>query len=505
VFGPVLGEAGLPQKQIPLTNSLPAPDPPDPVARFKSLPARPGLATSERRTLAAVIACLVFLPWAIGGMHLWSQVTGAVLALVALLAALMPEPGATEPPWRRLVRFPGFWAGLAALSYVCIQALNPAWVYRANESLWWLEPIDYVTWLPAGMETPFENSSQWRALIVVGMVSLLVCAAWIGLRRRRALQVLAIALVANACLLAIVGLAQQLSGAEHILWLVPSSNESFFGTFIYRNHAGPWLNLGVALACGLAWSFAARSARRLDKSGPAPLLAFVAVVIGLGVVFSLSRGSIVVLAVFALAMLAALGLRLIARRDDRRAGAVVAIVALVLALFVAGGLQRLGIERVIDRFSMLIDGADTSAQLRAVASQASSEMLADRWPLGWGAGTFRFGFPIYQMRRPEIYFPGETNFSNRLHWEHAHNDWLQWPIEYGAVGMLLLAITPLFLLVRFARAGGLTNPFAMPVALGCLLVLGHGAADFVFQNPAVLATWAVMLVMATRWAELDEA
>jgi hypothetical protein len=45
----------------------------------------------------------------------------------------------------------------------------------------------------------------------------------------------------------------------------------------------------------------------------------------------------------------------------------------------------------------------------------------------------------------------------------------------------------------------------MPVALGCLLVLGHGAADFVFQNPAVLATWSVMLVIAARWPELDEA
>jgi O-antigen ligase len=211
-----------------------------------------------------------------------------------------------------------------------------------------------------------------------------------------------------------------------------------------------------------------------------------------------------VLTVFAVAMLAALGLSVFSRGGDRRAGVAVAIVALLLLLFVAGGLQRLGVERVVDRFSLLVDGGDASAQLRAVASQASGEMLGDRWPLGWGAGSFRFGFPIYQMRHPEIYFPEGRNFDNRLHWEHAHNDWLQWPIEYGAVGMLLLAITPMFLLVRFAQAGGLTNPFALPVALGCLLVLGHSAADFVLQNPAVLATWAVALVVATRWAELDE-
>ncbi|HUG12072.1 MAG TPA: hypothetical protein VMM36_13720, partial [Opitutaceae bacterium] len=336
----------------------PGPSPQDPVALFRERPTRPGLSRVERSVLALVIACLAFLPWAIGAMHVWSQMTGAVLAIVALFVALLPESDSAESPWRRLLRFPGFWAGIAVLGYVCIQALNPAWVYRASESLWWLEPIDHVTWLPAGMQTPFENSNQWRALIVLAMVWALACAVWVGLRRRRALQALAIALVANACLLAIVGLAQQLSGADRILWSVPSSNSTFFGTFIYRNHAGPWLNLGIALACGLAWSIAARSTRRLDKSSPAPLFAFAAVVIGLGVVFSLSRGSIVVLAVFTLAMLAALGLRVFAHRGDRRAGVAVAIVALVLVLFVAGGLQRLGVERVINRFSMFVDGVD---------------------------------------------------------------------------------------------------------------------------------------------------
>lgn len=180
------------------------------------------------------------------------------------------------------------------------------------------------------------------------------------------------------------------------------------------------------------------------------------------------------------------------------------VVALVIVLFVAGGLQRLGVDRVVDRFTTLVDGADASAHLRSVASQASGEMLADRWVLGWGAGSFRFGFPIYQMRRPEIYFPGGSDFGNRLHWEHAHNDWLQWPIEFGAVGMVLLTLTPIFLFLRFLRAAGIANPFAAPAMLGCLLVLFHGAADFVFQNPAVLATWAITLVLATRWSELDE-
>ena len=151
-----------------------------------------------------VIATLVFMPWAIGSMHVWSQVIAAGLALAAFVAALGTNPTASGHARRKLVRFPGFWAGLAVLGYVSIQALNPAWVYRANESYWWLEPVDAVVWLPSGMDTPFADFNQWRAIMVLAGVWSLVCAVWIGFRRRRPFQILAIALAANACLLSIV-------------------------------------------------------------------------------------------------------------------------------------------------------------------------------------------------------------------------------------------------------------------------------------------------------------
>jgi hypothetical protein len=82
-------------------------------------------------------------------MHVWSQATAAALAAIAFVAALMPDPSATELPVRRLIRFPGVWAGLAILAYVTVQALNPSWRYQSSESLWWLEPLDHVAWIPA--------------------------------------------------------------------------------------------------------------------------------------------------------------------------------------------------------------------------------------------------------------------------------------------------------------------------------------------------------------------
>ena len=99
----------------------------------------------ERAVLAAVAIHLCFLPWALGTMHVWSQVTSLVLAAIGLLLALIPRtysgdlappvsgiqfpvvgPASTghrPPPTAfrlnplpRLVRFPLFWLGLALLA-----------------------------------------------------------------------------------------------------------------------------------------------------------------------------------------------------------------------------------------------------------------------------------------------------------------------------------------------------------------------------------------------------
>jgi hypothetical protein len=75
----------------------------------------------ERGMVAVVIALLIFLPWALGGMKLWSQWTALALAALAFIIALVPRKyddryhagGSVRLlPWPRLLRFPVFWLGL---------------------------------------------------------------------------------------------------------------------------------------------------------------------------------------------------------------------------------------------------------------------------------------------------------------------------------------------------------------------------------------------------------
>src|SRR3954464_14838890 len=146
-------------------------DPAKLLEHFRASKRRLPLHPLEKAVLVAVCVHLCFLPWALGTMHPWSQITSLVLASIGLtlaliprlyrgdyllpihigepttqnrgpnihlsssdrkvseshpqLSAFSPQPSAMRlSPWPRLLRFPIFWIGLALLGYIVLQALN---------------------------------------------------------------------------------------------------------------------------------------------------------------------------------------------------------------------------------------------------------------------------------------------------------------------------------------------------------------------------------------------
>ena len=459
--------------------------------------------------LTLVTLHLCFLPWALGSMHLWSQCVSLGLALTGFIAAARPrtyEASQTSGapvsvrPLLRLWRFPLFWVGLPVLAYIVVQGLNPAWRYRSNASYWWLEPVAHLGWLPSGMDVPFATAGPWRALIIHASLWLTVCTVWIGFMRRLAFRLLFTFLVVNGALLSLLGMAQQLTHATGIFWLVRVRNPSFVASFIYRNHAGAYLNLMLALAAGLAWWHYARSNRRMDKSSPSGVFLFAAIIVGFMVLFTFSRGSILLLLAFAVLAGVAFLWAQLRQPAHSRNSTVIAGLLLLLATFVGIGLFSLRVENVWKRFQGMISDPVASARDRTEAHTAAAEMFAADPVFGWGAGCFRFGFPLHLYRHPDIYYSGTEQ---RKFWEHAHNDLLEYPVEFGVVGSLLLAAPLGWLGWALLRRRFWANPLALLVVLGCVLTLVHARMDFVFQTPAILLTWAVALLAAARWAELD--
>ena len=124
---------------------------------------------------------------------------------------------------------------------IFIQALNPAWRHFDDDNVWWLETVDHLRWLPAGVDAPFSISNPWRHLLVFTSLFLLLVSLWFGLRNRTSLRAILWALAVNGALLSLFGILQKLSGTYQMFWLWRPSTVNFFATFIYPNQAAPIL------------------------------------------------------------------------------------------------------------------------------------------------------------------------------------------------------------------------------------------------------------------------
>ncbi len=444
-------------------------------------------------------------------MHAWSQLTSLGFAVVGFILAVLPRtvtedfvdaPRDTQWPAARLWRFPIFWAGLVLLGYVTVQGFNPAWRFVSVGHSWWIKPISHVSWLPSGVDAPFTLSNPWRALTVDGSLWLLVGSVWAGFSRRKSYRALFFILVSNAFFLALLGVLQKLSGTDRIFWSYLPSNASFIASFIYPNHAGPYFNLMVALAAGLAWRHYQRARRHLENPGQAFFFTFLAVFTGLAVVSSNSRMSVALLLVLTVFAGGVFVLGLFRRAGRMRDRMAFLLLALALAGFIGSGLVALGAAKAWERLADQVAHPVAFDRDRTLARQASRDMLRDRWLFGWGAGCFRYNFQDYVAKYPEIYYTGSGK--GREYWEHAHDDLLEFPVELGVAGLLPLAGMLGYGAWLLGHRRFWRNAVSCCSVLGCALVLLHAWVDFVFQNPAVLLTWSVLLVGAVRWAELDQ-
>ena len=129
-------------------------------------------------------------------------------------------------------------------------------------------------------------------------------------------------------------------------------------------------------------------------------------------------------------------------------------------------------------------------ELRVPLYKATADMVKDKWVYGWGAGSYRFYFPVYQRHYHELNY---TRRGKPIFFRYAHNDFLQIPAELGAVGSAFIVLIVLYWLRKWLSLGRFMGlPLFMLVA-GCALVSSQALVDFPFYNPAVLTTMSVLI------------
>jgi hypothetical protein len=108
---------------------------------------------------------------------------------------------------------------------------------------------------------------------------------------------------------------------------------------------------------------------------------------------------------------------------------------------------------------------------------AASTMLGDHWQRGIGSGGFRYLFPEYIKKHPDVYAGGRS-FGNTPTTIGCRS-----PLSLEQRGRCSCYWVPVGGCLVFYRSRAIWHSLAIPVLIGCTQTLAHAWFDFPFQNP----------------------
>ncbi len=489
-------------------------------------PTRPAEVTPPSRrervifTLGSIT--LVVPVWLAGGWTNWAQEVILALALMTFAALFVPvfdyrgwpPSPAARVAWGRLKAFPIFWIGLAIMAYGTVAALNPSRVQLVEEQRSWLENVPHWGFLPQSIITPYAQMNAWHALVIIMPAWLVVCALWAGLDTelswRRLLGVVAL----NGSLLALVGMAQVLTGVRNIFGILDSQldnpNSASFGSFVWAGHAAAWMTLAFGAVAAITDHHLRRrdpQAQSRSRGWPA-LVTWIwlgslsAILFALGLFvrpdfWCLGAGFICLVAVW-------LWITRLWREGQKRRATMYALPALILmGVILLTTLGAVWLWRQGSQANLLeVNPRDPALPLRYAFARTCAPMIKDQLWFGWGPGSFRYLSPYYLALNPFFTDPERPGVP-LYGLQYVLNDWVQYPAEWGMLG------TALFFggIAWWARKAWQMRrglPGESWILLGAAgVVVAEAAVDCPFYNPAVLIILGLLPAVAIKLGEFS--
>ena len=287
--------------------------------------------------------------------------------------------------------------------------------------------------------------------------------------------------VINALL--IVGVCQVvLAAIQHLGFGLKAS-----GSYPNRNHYGGLLEMTVAL--GIGFMVAQQPIEKKNEpwlvslleliTGPKARLRLMLVMLVIGLVISRSRGANMA---FVLSLLLASGVFFFMTRRIQHNTIIFLVSILVVDALIIG--NYFGIEKLKARF----ENSTPQTETRDDINQYSRQMAEDYWLTGAGAGSYEIIFPHYRG----------NNIEARI--TNAENDYLEFLIELGIIGVIPLAlIVVIGLRQQLRQMSPRRDRFNQGIAFGCLMgstaILMHGVGDFNLQIPANAMIFCLLLTL----------
>jgi O-antigen ligase len=442
---------------------------------------QPGsLAAESKQTLATrlivFLLCLtiVLSALAYGTVHTWALAVFYMGAMLCALLWLLDGMTSGKLRWSK-----------SALQLPLLGAIMLG--------LMQLLPLRDAASIPALSVAPLKTLSldpYATRFALVWLVALLFyfVAALVYINDARRMRVVVRTIITLGFLLAIFGMIQKFTSPTKIYWVRQPSQAVPFGPFINSHHFAAYMEMALALPLGLLFSGAIERERR-------PLYIFVAVVMGMALILTASRGGMLSLAA-EIVFLAVISRRAsdFAPEDETerktflhlaatRVGLALALLSVLLfgALFFGG---ELSLNRLLGTAS-----AEDPTMGRTHFWATTLEIIRAHPVIGAGLGAYGVAYTRYDT------------WNGLYRVEQAHNDYLQ-VLACGGLAGALLGLWFLATLFRQGRKqlrtkDPLRRGIATGALAGCFAVLVHSFFDFPLQTTANSLLFLTLVALAT--------
>ncbi len=443
------------------------------------------------KSLFFLLLLLVALsPLPLGSNREWSWSLCALLAsLLTLLWAAGSFGHTGRASWRLHPAIPL----LAALACTWVLLQVAGWTPTAWHHPLWVMAGEVLSVEPAGRITLSVEDSLIALMRLFSYGLVFFLALQFGRDRGRAQAIFGWLAIAGL-LYAIFGLFVYWSG-DHPAWLFGDRTmpHDVRSTFINRNHFATWQ--GLTLLCAMAY-FYHRMAKpevkpyTVPKDREAqveefvlkawkPMIAVLLMVTAL--VLTHSRGGFAATLAGCVVLLWLLDRRASSRKTGSRKS--LSRLTVITALVVASIAFYLTSELLLDR----INRTDITTEERLAVYANINRAVGDNPALGFGYGTFADSFRLYDQNESGV------------HYDRAHNTWLENAFELGVPAALALyaALAGLALTcLRGVRRRHRDWVYPATGVAASVLVGLHAIFDFSLQIPAVAILYALVMGVA---------
>ncbi|KEI70770.1 hypothetical protein GV64_08445 [Endozoicomonas elysicola] len=333
-------------------------------------------------------------------------------------------------------------------------------------------------------------ASQVHALLSLAY-ALLFALVLLLVNNPKRLRVIAWVFVIAGAFQALFGSLSTLSGAEVLLFGPKETGQGVAsGTFINRNNFSGCLEMTLAVGMGLLlgqlnerrahdWQEFWRQTLQTLLSSKVILRTAIAIMV-VGLVMGRSRMGNT--AFFSSLMITGV-LYVICRKKLSRG-----VIILFVSLFVIDTIivsQWFGLEEVVER----LERTNVEMEARSDVNPQTLGAIPDFSLTGSGAGSFYTTLPQYHDGTWRGFF------------DLAHNDFLQFPLEFGLPAAALLALMVLLSIWQAVQAMRLRRNLLMvgmgfSSFMGVLAIMIHSSVDFNLQIPSNAAYFICMMALA---------